>query len=73
MVGLINLLKEAFNMSNHDQLVALFEAYVAENEKFEGKGVKASAARARKALGEIAKLCKERRKEIQDAKNAAEK
>ncbi|MBO4389096.1 MAG: hypothetical protein J5785_06665 [Spirochaetales bacterium] len=57
--------------ANHDALVHQFEAYVAENEKFEVKGVKASAARARKALGEIAKLCKERRKEIQDAKNAA--
>jgi len=57
-------------MSNHDQLVALFETYVAENEKFEVKSIKASAARARKALAEIAKLCKERRQEIQDKKNA---
>lgn len=60
-------------MSNHEQLVALFETYVAESEKFEVKGVKASAARARKALGDIAKICKERRKEIQDKKNALDK
>lgn len=59
-------------MSNHDQLVTLFETYVTESTKFEVKGVKASAARARKALGEIAKLCKERRKEIQESRNAQE-
>ena len=51
-------------MSTHDQIVAAFEAYVAENEKFTTKGVKASAARARKALSEIAKLAKVRRAEI---------
>jgi len=59
--------------SNHANLVALFETYVQENQKFEEKGVKASAARARKALAEIAKLCKERRVEIQEKKNAMEK
>ena len=37
-------------MSQHDTLLAAFENYIAENEKFIGKGVKASAARARKAL-----------------------
>ncbi|MDD4082654.1 MAG: hypothetical protein WC162_02300 [Sphaerochaetaceae bacterium] len=57
-------------MGNHDNLVEQFQVYLAENEKFETKGVKASAARARKALAEISKLCKERRKEIQEAKNA---
>ncbi|MDY4889866.1 MAG: hypothetical protein SO135_09045 [Sphaerochaetaceae bacterium] len=56
-------------MSNHEQLVELFENYVAESEKFEVKGIKASAARARKALAEIAKLCKARRQEIQEKKN----
>lgn len=56
----------------HLQLKKHFEDYLAENEKFEIKGVKAAAARARKALGEIAKLSKERRKEIQEKKNAAE-
>lgn len=56
-------------MTVHEQLVQLFDTYVTENEKFTEKGVKVSASRARKALAEIAKLCKERRKEIQDSKN----
>jgi N-glycosylase/DNA lyase len=58
-------------MTVHEQIVAQYEAYIAENQKFFDKGVKASAARARKALGELSKLAKERRKEIQDAKNEA--
>lgn len=59
-------------MSTHEELVKYFETYLAENAKFEEKGVKVSASRARKALAEIAKLCKERRKEIQEAKGANE-
>ena len=59
-------------MSNHDQLIALFRTYEQENQKFEEKGVKASAARARKALADISKLCKARRLEIQEKKAAAE-
>lgn len=54
----------------HLQIKAKFEEYLAENEKFEVKGVKAAASRARKALGELGKLCKARRGEIQDKKNA---
>lgn len=57
-------------MTIHDKIVEQFNAYVAENSKFEDKGVKASAARARKALGELGKLAKVRRAEIQDKKNA---
>jgi hypothetical protein len=49
---------------------ALFEEYVAEQDNFEIKCVKASAARARKALMEISKLTKVRRQEIQDRKNS---
>ncbi|HHU89306.1 MAG: hypothetical protein ACOXZ2_07830 [Sphaerochaetaceae bacterium] len=56
-------------MTVHEQIVAQYEAYIAENQKFAERGVKASAARARKALGELGKLAKERRKEIQDEKN----
>ena len=41
-------------------------------EKFIEKGIKASAARARKALQEIAGACKERRKEITATKEAME-
>lgn len=54
----------------HLQIKKHFEDYLAENEKFEVKGVKASGARARKALGELAKLVKARRKEIQEKKNS---
>jgi len=56
-------------MNTHDQIMDLMETYQAEHAKFEEKGVKASAARARKALGDMGKLAKVRRKEIQDKKN----
>ena len=54
----------------HLKIKQMFEEYLDENEKFEGKGVKAAAARARKALGELGKLAKTRRAEIQDKRNA---
>ena len=56
-------------MSTNAEIVEAMETYLAENAKFEEKGVKASAARARKALGDIGKLTKVRRKEIQEKKN----
>ena len=57
-------------MSNlHDEIVLAFNNYLKEAETFEGKGVKAAAARARKALGDLGKLTKDRRKEIQERKN----
>jgi N-glycosylase/DNA lyase len=56
--------------SNHDIIKRAFETYLAENEKFAEKGVKASAARARKALQEISKAIRERRKEITAEKEA---
>jgi hypothetical protein len=56
--------------SNHEILKTQFEAYIAENEKFTQKGVKAAAARARKALQEMSKAIKERRKEITAEKEA---
>ena len=40
-----------------------------EASTFDEKGVKAAAARARKALGDLGKLSKDRRKEIQEKKN----
>jgi len=52
----------------HDQIVSAYETYLAENESFETKNIKAAAARARKALGEMAKLAKVRRAEIQERK-----
>lgn len=57
-------------MTTHEQIIEAYQDYLAEVAKFEEKGVKAAAARARKALGEIGKLTKTRRAEIQDAKNA---
>ena len=57
-------------MSSHDTLKEQMEVYLAENEKFSEKGVKATSTRARKALQEIAKACKSRRAEITEEKNA---
>ena len=54
--------------SIHEQIVAEYESYIKESESFESKSVKAAAARARKALGNMCKLAKERRKEIQEKK-----
>ena len=56
--------------ANHDAIKTAFETYMAENEKFTEKGIKAAAARARKALQEISKAIKERRKEITAEKEA---
>lgn len=57
-------------MTQHEQITRSFETYIAENEKFTTKGVKASAARARKALQEMTKAIRERRKEITTEKEA---
>lgn len=57
-------------MTLHEQITAAYESYLAEAAKFEEKGVKAAATRARKALGELGKLAKDRRAEIQETKNA---
>lgn len=56
--------------SNHDIIREAFQTYVDENTRFVEKGVKASAARARKALGELRKAAGERRKEIMAEKTA---
>jgi len=60
-------------MSNetHDAIMTAIQTYSEENGKFVDKGVKASATRARKALAELSKLIKARRKEIQEVKSAA--
>ena len=57
-------------MTNHENLINLFESYLIENDKFQNKGNKAAGTRARKAWAEFTKAAKERRKEIQDAKTA---
>jgi hypothetical protein len=56
-------------MNTHEQIISAFNSYVAENESFDQKNVKAAAARARKALAELGKLAKTRRAEIQEKKN----
>jgi|TARA_B100001094_G_C18023433_1_gene716337 hypothetical protein len=56
-------------MTLHDEIVQAYNNYLAEAETFEQKNVKAAAARARKALGDLGKLTKTRRAEIQDKKN----
>jgi len=57
--------------TNHEQIVAAYETYLAEHAKFEDKGVAAAGTRARGALGDLGKLTKARRAEIQEKKNAA--
>ncbi len=56
-------------MTTHETLVGLFNNYISETQKFEDKGIMASAGRARKALTEISRLAKVRRAEIQESKN----
>jgi len=56
-------------MTLHEQIVHAYSMYLAEAATFDDRGVKAAAARARKALGDLGKLAKDRRKEIQDKKN----
>ena len=54
-------------MNIHETLTSLFNTYTNENEKAV-LGNKSAGTRARKALSEISKLCKERRKELQELK-----
>ncbi len=56
-------------MNLHEQIVESFNSYLAEAESFEDNGVKVAGTRARKALGELSKLAKARRAEIQEKKN----
>ena len=57
-------------MTLHEQILESFSSYISESESFEDKGVKVAGTRARKALGELTKLAKARRAEIQDRKNS---
>lgn len=59
-------------MTVHEQLVNQWETYLAENARFEEKGIKVARTRAKKALLEISKLCKERRKELKGTEDSAE-
>ena len=53
-----------------EQLKEQFNTFVAEYEKFSGKGTKVAGTRARAALLEMGKLTKTIRGEIQTTKNA---
>ena len=55
-------------MATADKIREAYEAFMEENAKFVEKGNKAAAGRARKALLELAKLCKARRAEILEEK-----
>lgn len=57
-------------MNTHDQLILAFNLYLKEMKIFQEKKVKAAAPRARSALHELAKLCKQQRQEIQDLKKS---
>lgn len=56
-------------MNTQAELQQAFDAYMAENAKFEG-GNSAAGTRARKALAEMSKAVKARRNEITAEKNA---
>ena len=56
-------------MNLHEQIVESFNSYISESESFDDNNVKVAGTRARKALGELSKLAKSRRAEIQDKKN----
>jgi hypothetical protein len=56
-------------MNLHEQIVESFNDYISQSESFDDKGVKVAGTRARKALGDLTKLAKARRAEIQDKKN----
>lgn len=57
-------------LTTHEQILEQIELYHVNNEKFEDKGNKAAGTRARKALNELVKLARARRKEIQESKNS---
>lgn len=61
--------KRKRKMSIHEEIVAQYEAYLKEHDAWENKDTKAAATRARKALGDLGKLTKSRRQEIQERKN----
>ncbi len=56
-------------MNSQADLMTAYEAYMAENAKFES-GNNAAGTRARKALAEMGKAVKARRNEITEEKNA---
>ena len=56
-------------LSTHEMILEQIDLYHVNNEKFAEKNNKAAGTRARKALNELVKLARTRRKEIQEIKN----
>ena len=57
-------------LTQHEQIIQAFNNYLVEHASWEDKNVKAAATRARGALGDLGKLTKARRAEIQERKNS---
>tara|TARA_B100000424_G_C22599656_1_gene335184 strand:+ start:238 stop:414 length:177 start_codon:yes stop_codon:yes gene_type:complete len=57
-------------MTLHEQIVHAYNNYIIETDTFNKKKIKIAATRARSALNNLGKLLKDRRKEIQEEKNA---
>ena len=55
-------------MDPHEQIIQLMDLYQVEYEKFKDCN-KSAGTRARKALSEISRLCRQLRKDIQEEKN----
>ena len=58
--------------NNINSLKENYTHFAADVASFTEKGNKAAATRARKALLDISKLCKDVRKQIQDIKNSSQ-
>ena len=57
-------------MNSTEKIKAEFDEFLIDIASFDEKGNKSAGTRARKALMNISKLCKDIRKEIQNKKNA---
>jgi ElaB/YqjD/DUF883 family membrane-anchored ribosome-binding protein len=57
---------------NIEKLAENYKHFSTDVESFLEKGNKSAATRARKALMEISKLCKDVRRQIQEIKNSSE-
>jgi hypothetical protein len=57
----------------HDRMIHAFQEYFKWQDRFEHKGSDEAGIKARNALGEIRRLCFQRRKEIQDKREQRKK
>lgn len=56
--------------NRYQEITKIVESMEADFEKFYDKGVSSAGTRVRKALQELAVLCKEGRKDVTETKNA---